>query len=95
MALGFTQPLAEMSTRKSFWAVKRGLRARPTTSSPSVSRLWEPRRFTTLWACTACYRDSFTFYVLMHTNLVYKTENTAVGIRLADHVAPAIRKSWH
>jgi hypothetical protein len=25
---------------------------------------------------------------------VYKPENTAVGIRHADHVAPSIRKSW-
>jgi hypothetical protein len=25
---------------------------------------------------------------------VYKTENTAVGIRHADHVAPSMRKSW-
>jgi hypothetical protein len=25
---------------------------------------------------------------------VYKTENTAVGIRHAAHVAPSIRKSW-
>jgi hypothetical protein len=25
---------------------------------------------------------------------VFKTENTAVGIRHADHVAPSIRKSW-
>jgi hypothetical protein len=25
---------------------------------------------------------------------VYKTENTVVGIRHADHVAPSIRKSW-
>jgi hypothetical protein len=25
----------------------------------------------------------------------YKTENTAVGIRHADHVAQSIRKSWH
>jgi hypothetical protein len=25
---------------------------------------------------------------------VYKTENTAVGIRQADHVAPFILKSW-
>jgi hypothetical protein len=24
----------------------------------------------------------------------YKTENTAVGIRHADHVAPSIRKTW-
>jgi hypothetical protein len=25
--------------------------------------MWEPRRLTTLWASTACYRDSFTFYL--------------------------------
>jgi hypothetical protein len=24
--------------------------------------MWEPRRLTILWASTACYRDSFTFY---------------------------------
>jgi hypothetical protein len=28
------------------------------------------------------------------TALDYKTENTAVGIRHADHVAPSIRISW-
>jgi hypothetical protein len=26
--------------------------------------MWEPRRLTTLWAFTACYRDSFTFFAL-------------------------------
>jgi hypothetical protein len=26
---------------------------------------------------------------------VYKTENKAVGIRCADHMAPFNRKSWH
>jgi hypothetical protein len=26
---------------------------------------------------------------------VYKSENTAVGIRHAVHVTPSIRKSWH
>jgi glutamate synthase domain-containing protein 2 len=25
----------------------------------------------------------------------YKVENTAVGVRHADHLAPSIRKSWH
>jgi hypothetical protein len=25
--------------------------------------MWEPRRLTTLWAFTACYRDSFTLYL--------------------------------
>jgi hypothetical protein len=41
MALGLTQPLAEMSTRKPFWwvGVKRGRRLRLAISPPSVSRL--------------------------------------------------------
>jgi hypothetical protein len=42
--------------------------ARLTTSTPSMNRLsgqmWEPRRPTTLWASTACDRDSFTFFFL-------------------------------
>jgi hypothetical protein len=29
---------------------------------PIVYKMWEPRRLTTLWASTACYRDSFTFF---------------------------------
>jgi hypothetical protein len=39
MALGSTQPLTEMSTRKIPGGVKRGRRIRLTTSPPSVSRL--------------------------------------------------------
>jgi hypothetical protein len=31
---------------------------------PIVYQMWEPRRLTTLWASTACYRDNFTFYLL-------------------------------
>jgi hypothetical protein len=38
MALGLTQPLKEMSTRKCFKGAKRGRRVR-LTNSPSVSRL--------------------------------------------------------
>jgi hypothetical protein len=26
--------------------------------------MWEPRHLTTLWACTACYGDSFMFFYL-------------------------------
>jgi hypothetical protein len=26
--------------------------------------MWEPRRLTTLWASMACYRDSFTYYLM-------------------------------
>jgi hypothetical protein len=39
MALGFTQPLTEMCTRKCFWGVERGRRIRLMTSPPFVSRL--------------------------------------------------------
>jgi hypothetical protein len=28
--------------------------------------MWEPRRLTTVWASTACYRDSFTFFFTVH-----------------------------
>jgi hypothetical protein len=29
-----------------------------------IQVMWEPRRLTTLWAFTACYRDSFTFLLV-------------------------------
>jgi hypothetical protein len=32
--------------------------------SDCLEKMWEPRRLTTLWASTACYRDSFTY--LLH-----------------------------
>jgi hypothetical protein len=65
MALGSTQPLTEMSTRnlpggKSLPALK----ADNFTAicEPIVYKTWEPRRLTTQWASTACYRDSFTYF---------------------------------
>jgi hypothetical protein len=27
--------------------------------------MWEPQHLTTLWASTACYKDSFTFLILV------------------------------
>jgi hypothetical protein len=27
--------------------------------------MWDPQRLTTLWAFTACYRDSFTYFTLL------------------------------
>jgi hypothetical protein len=39
MALGLTQLLIEVSTRKSFWGVERGKHVRMTASPPSVCRL--------------------------------------------------------
>jgi hypothetical protein len=36
--------------------------------------MWEPRRLTTLWAFTVCYRDSFTFtlpFIYFQSNLLF------------------------
>jgi hypothetical protein len=62
---GSTQPVTEMITRN-----LPGGNGRPackadnltTICEPTVYKMWEPRCLTTLWASTACYRDSFTFY---------------------------------
>jgi hypothetical protein len=61
MALGSTQPLTEMSARN-----LPGVRGWPARKAdkltaicePIVYEIWDPRRLTTLWASTACYRDS-------------------------------------
>jgi hypothetical protein len=63
MALGSTQPLTEICTRN----LPAG-KGRPAPkadnltaiSGPSVYKMWDPRRLTSLWAYMACYRDRFT-----------------------------------
>jgi hypothetical protein len=65
MALDSTQPLTEMSTRN-----LSGGKGRPAHKAdnltaiyePNVKKMWEPGHLTTLWASTACYRDSVTFF---------------------------------
>jgi hypothetical protein len=56
MALGSTQPLTEMSTRK--LPEGKGGEARNADliaiCEPTVKKLWEPRRLTTLCPSTAC-----------------------------------------
>jgi hypothetical protein len=64
MALGLTQPLTDMSIRnlpgaKGWPARKADL---TVVCEPTVYKTWESRRLTTLWASTASYRDSFTFF---------------------------------
>jgi hypothetical protein len=64
MALGSTQPLTEMSTRNLLVDKERPAREADNLTAicePTVHKMWEPRRLTTLWAFTACFRDSFTF----------------------------------
>jgi hypothetical protein len=59
MALRSTQLLTEMSTRN-----LPGGKGRPAHRADNLTaicdKMWEPRRLTTLWDFTACYRDSFT-----------------------------------
>jgi hypothetical protein len=69
MGLGSTQSLTEMSTRNLLGS--KGWHVRLTTLPPSMSQLsrkWEPRRLTTLWAPMACYKDNFTFYTVALEN---------------------------
>jgi hypothetical protein len=64
MALGSTQPLTEMGTRNlpgGKWWLAHKADNLVAICEPTVWKMWEPRRLTTLWASTACYRDSFTF----------------------------------
>jgi hypothetical protein len=66
MALGSTLPLTEMSTRNLPGGKKRQAgKADLTNIYETICRkMWEPPRLTNLWASTACYRDSFTFFYL-------------------------------
>jgi hypothetical protein len=38
-----------------------------------VYKMWELQHLTTLWASTACYRDSFAFY-LIYVKKLYSNE---------------------
>jgi hypothetical protein len=66
MALGPTQPLAEMNTKN--LPGDKGPPARNSNNLtvicvPIFQKMWEPRRLTSLWVSTACYRESFTFFL--------------------------------
>jgi hypothetical protein len=69
MALGSTQPLTETSIRNTPGGkrvVGRPARKADNLTAicePTVQKMWEPRCLTTLWASTACYKESFTFYL--------------------------------
>jgi hypothetical protein len=62
MTLGATQPLTEMSTRNLLGSKGRSAHKADNLTAICESiayKIWEPRRLTTQWASTACYRDSF------------------------------------
>jgi hypothetical protein len=71
MTLGSTQPLTEMSTRNLLGGEGRPVRKTDkltATYEPIVYKMRDPRRQTTLWTSTACYRVSFTFYLTLSRN---------------------------
>jgi hypothetical protein len=67
MALGSTQPLTEMSTRNlpggKEWPGRKADNFTAICEQVCIEKIWGPGRLTTLWAFTACYRDSFTSYM--------------------------------
>jgi hypothetical protein len=65
MALGSTQLLTQMSTKNLPGSKDRPARKDDNLTAfhePIGLEMWEPLRLTTLWASTACYRDSFTLW---------------------------------
>jgi hypothetical protein len=68
MALGLTQPLTELSTGNFPWG--EGQLAPKADSLTAISeprlskKMWEPQCLTTVWASTACYRDSFIIIIV-------------------------------
>jgi hypothetical protein len=66
MALGSTQPVTEMNTRNLPGGKGQtvcGADILTTICEPTVYKMWECRRITTLWAFMASYSDSFTFFL--------------------------------
>jgi hypothetical protein len=65
MALGSTQPVTEMSTKNILGGKGQPARRADNPAvfyEPIIYEMWEPEHLTTLWASTACYRDTLTFF---------------------------------
>jgi hypothetical protein len=63
---------------------------------------FDSRRYQIFWEVVGLERGPFSFVSTIEEILgrkvaapVLEAENTAVGIRHADHVAPSMRKIWH
>jgi hypothetical protein len=82
MILGLTQPLTEISTRKCFWGVERD-RNLTAICEPIIYAVWDPQHFTTLQTCTACYRESFTYFYLIDLNRMWYDRLKLCGVALA------------
>jgi hypothetical protein len=76
-----------MSTRnlleiKDGWSIR-------LTSPPCVRlvsrKVWEPRRLTTLWASTACYKNRFNFYLTNVKNIIPK--KAGISALILEHIS--------
>jgi hypothetical protein len=83
MTLGSTKPLTEMSTRN-----LPGGKRRPVSKADNLTaicelivyKIWDPRRLTTLWASTTCYRHSFRrFSVSNNKKITKQAESDLTG----------------
>jgi hypothetical protein len=75
MALGSTQPLTQMNARNLPGSKERPARKTDNLTAiceSTVKKMLEPRHLTTLWAFTACYRHTFTSYLLFYTLLIVR-----------------------
>jgi hypothetical protein len=82
MALGVDSTSNRNEYEEYSWKVLGG-KGRPVSKSdnltaiyePIVEKMWEPQHLTTLWASTACYRDTFIllyyYFVLLFCELFY------------------------
>jgi hypothetical protein len=72
-AQGFTQPLTEMSTRRYLWGKARPARKADNLNAiyKPIDKIWDRQHLTALQACTACYKDSFTFLLVLILSLFH------------------------
>jgi hypothetical protein len=68
MTVGSTQPLTEMSTRNLPGGKGRSASKADnltTICEPTVYKMWEPRRLTTLWGLYGLLQDGLTFFLFL------------------------------
>ena len=70
MALGFTQPLTELSTSKGGRCV--GLTTLPLSLADCLE-IWDPQPPGTLRACPALIRDCFTFLRVYYVSILFSS----------------------
>jgi hypothetical protein len=54
---------------------------------PTVQKMWEPRRLTTLLASTACYRENFTFLLYLPGTCRVFRSASGLGVRRSEKYA--------